>query len=392
MFDRTTSCVYRSIIGLTEITVRSFFIRIVVAKFALSGANFLSYARRRLRNFGDAALFGRTKIVGWRVNSKGIEQSGWQFRDEVPRGKVSRFSREGIKRSRNNYLWISYISRRVGGAALKTARFDPRVSRDGAVPRRDIKTVPRVRVLQAVARTTQVSWIRRWAEVARVERQPQEVEVLPAMEVVAAAAGRVAGWVAAATARADHPRSSSSSRVAKGALSAASPVGTSVSCSFTSRTRTKRPVPSTSTISTPSSPKWWVIAMTRQGHALRREGDAGGGRAPCLAVASRARTYRLYPRKSGSQLFVERRPFFIPRRARARDFRRGSGGGSRMPVGRMTGRAALFLRRCFIFIFIFLITFFPTDVGRIATREVTSGGCETHAKQRIQFAIYEVNK
>ena len=114
--------------------------------------------------------------------------------------------------------------------------------------------VPRVRVLQAVARTTQVSWIRRWAEVARVERQPQEVEVLPAMEVVAAAVVRAGGWVVAATARADHPRSSS--RVAKGVLSAASPVGTSVSCSFISRTHTKRPVPSTSTISTPSSPKW----------------------------------------------------------------------------------------------------------------------------------------
>jgi len=127
-----------------------------------------------------------------------------------------------------------------------------RVSRDGALPKRNVKTVPRVRVLQAVARTTQVSWIRRWAEVVRVERQPQEVEVLPAMEVVAAAAVRAGGWVA--TARADHPRSSS--RVEKGVLSVASPVGTFVSCSFISRTRTKRPVPSTSTISTPSSPKW----------------------------------------------------------------------------------------------------------------------------------------
>lgn len=84
-----------------------------------------------------------------------------------------------------------------------------------------------------------------------MKRQPQEVVVLPAMEVVAAEERAVA---VAATARAD--LRSSSSRVAKGVLSVVSSVGTFAFCNYISRTRTKPPTPSTNTISTPSSPKW----------------------------------------------------------------------------------------------------------------------------------------
>lgn len=111
-------------------------------------------------------------------------------------------------------------------------------------------------VFQVAARTRQqVSRTRRWAEVARLGRQPREVGV----EV---AAGQVArpgeqeqeqevGVAAAAAARADRRN-----RVARGVPSAASSVGTSTCFSSISRTRTRPRTPSTRTISTLNSPKW----------------------------------------------------------------------------------------------------------------------------------------
>lgn len=124
----------------------------------------------------------------------------------------------------------------------------------------------RTRVLQAVlARTTQVSQIRRrWAEVARVEHVLRKVEVSSAMEAVVAEERAV---VAAATVKAGRLQQRSKT-VVRGVLNATSSAGTFASCSIISRSRTKRLTLLTSTIPTPSSPKWYEIAWYKPSTTL----------------------------------------------------------------------------------------------------------------------------